>query len=101
MKFKCPCCGEVLVITLRATLYKKARVRQDNMRQKKEDRLRLLADNHRRRWDESEVQYLRENAELKTIAEIASFVGRTYRAVQGKAHRLGISLFTLEKQVHV
>jgi len=43
-------------------------------------------------WTDDEIEVLRKLAKEKSSLEIADILGRTNKSVQGKAHRLGISL---------
>ena len=58
----------------------------------------MFAENHRMRWDDSDLEYMRQIASIRTAREIAIDLGRTYRAVIVKASKEHIPLMTDAKR---
>lgn len=55
-----------------------------------QDETLAMANNHYRNWDSTDICLLTELSKDTSVLDTASLLGRTYRAVENKAGRLGI-----------
>ena len=55
----------------------------------------------KKRWTDTEKNYLLENHKTKNIAEIASFLGRSYNSVRQKIARLNAAEYKGDKGINL